>query len=269
MRNIIKSTIFSLALTFTPNFAKADEKILTLNKDNHISLSGEINEKSSNEFIYKLLTYNRDNLIVHINSPGGSVVDGMKIIQIANDLKVKNKKFKITCYVDFAASMAFAITQGICDDRFIGITSTLMQHQATFGIRGREGEVSSRLNMILSLLEISDKMQADRLELSVTDFRRKSRDEWWLIGKKGIDNKAADSIAPVVCTKELTSETRKENIKYFATPVELTWSLCPLITYPTNINISDQNLSKEQKDKLEKEIRESLEIKKDKFTVSP
>lgn len=269
MKNIIKSMVLASTLAFAPVYAKETERTITLDKGNHLALVGEINEKSSSEFIYKLLTLNKDNVLVYVSSPGGSVVSGMKIIQVAKDLKAKNSNLKITCHVDFAASMAFAITQTICDERLIGDSSTLMQHQATFGVQGREGEVSSRISMILSILEVMDKMQAKRLNTSVSEFRKKSRDEWWLIGQNAIDNKAADEIVPIVCTKELTLDTKKQQINLFGLTAELTWSQCPLVTYPLKISIEGQNISREQREKIEKEIYESIDIRKSKFTVSP
>lgn len=249
--------------------AKAEQSGIVLQPNNFILLDGVIDEQSSSDFITKVLTFNGNEILIYINSPGGSVSSGMKMIQAVKDLKKINKNVKTTCYVDFAASMAFALTQTICDQRLLGQASVLMQHQATFGVQGRTGEVASRLEMISAILSTMNKAEAKRLKISEEKLNKLTKDEWWLVGEDAISNNAADSLAPVTCSKELVAATRNKTINVFGFKVQLTFSACPLIEYPSKIEISRQNISEEDKAKIEKKIHESIESRKKVFTVSP
>jgi ATP-dependent Clp protease protease subunit len=249
--------------------AKAEHSGIVLKPNNFILLDGVIDEQSSSEFIAKVLTSNSNQIVIYINSPGGSVTSGMKMIQAVKDLKKINKNVRTTCYVDFAASMAFALTQTICDERLLGQASVLMQHQATFGVQGRTGEVVSRLEMINAILSTMNKAEAKRLKISEEKLNKLTKDEWWLVGDDAISNNAADSLVPVTCSKELVEANRNKVISVFGFKVQLTFSACPLIEYPSKIEISRQNISEEDKARIEKKIYESIESRKKVFTVLP
>lgn len=249
--------------------AKAEQDGIVLKPNNFILLEGVIDEESSSDFITKVLTSSNDEILIYINSPGGSVSSGMKMIQVIKDLKKINKNLKVTCYVDFAASMAFALTQAACDQRLLGQTSILMQHQATFGVQGRSGEVASRLEMINSILSVMNKAEAKRLKISEEKLSRLTRDEWWLVGDNAVSNNAADSLTSVTCSKQLVLATRSRVINVFGFKVNLTFSACPLVEYPLKIDISRQNVSEEDKVRIEKKVYESIESRKKIFNVSP
>jgi len=264
MKKVISlfSTFISLAFPLVSS-ASSPQEVLVLDKDNHILLNGEINSKMSSEFISQMLKTKSDNLVVYINSPGGSVISGMKIVQTAKDIKANNSNLKITCYVDFAASMAFVITQTICDERIVGETSVLMQHQATFGVQGRTGEIAARTGMVLSILDVMDSAQAKRLKITKDELRKKSKDEWWLVGKNAVKNNAAD------CTAELVDLIKKETLIILGAKIELSWSSCPLVEYPVKIEVNRKDISPEEKTKIENKIYESIENRKKIFTTSP
>ena len=54
---------------------------IKLNTTNNIILRGEINKESASKFIYDLnMLPNKNNTYLYLHTPGGSVVDGMKIV---------------------------------------------------------------------------------------------------------------------------------------------------------------------------------------------
>ena len=213
--------------------------LLVLTPNNHVALKDEISAKSVAEFLKSFLSLEDDRRLVFISSPGGSVLDGMKAIQVVRDEKAANKKLRVVCYVDEAASMAFGIVQAICDERHGGITSTLMQHQAAYGIQGTDNQIVSRLKMIASVLKVLDGLQAKRIGISVEELRKRSADEWWTVGEEAVQANVLDSLTPAVCHKDLLAETT--SVKFgglFGTGTAL-FSKCPLISGPVGIKMDD------------------------------
>lgn len=213
--------------------------LLVLNSNNHVNLNGEINGKLVSDFLNSFSSLETNRRLVYISSPGGSVIDGMKLIQTVRDEKVANKNIRVICYVDEAASMAFAITQAICDERHGGITSTLMQHQATYGVQGSDNQIFSRLKMISSILKVLDGIQAKRIGISIDELRRRSADEWWTVGQEAVDARTLDSLSSVVCSKDLLKETREEKFFSLFGSGTAVFSKCPLLYAPISVKMSD------------------------------
>lgn len=237
------SSIISTACFAAP--PPASPKLVTLTSDNHVVLNEEVSAKSVSAFLSSFLSLETDNRVVYISSPGGSVTDGMHLIQVVRDEKASNKNLRVTCYVDEAASMAFAIVQAICDDRLGGSTSTLMQHQAAYGVQGTDNQIVSRLKMIASVLKVLDNIQAKRIGISVEELRKRSSDEWWTVGQESVDAHVLDKLAPVVCSKELIGE--RKNIKFMSLFGSGTavFSKCPLLMAPVEVNMDDHKPANE------------------------
>ena len=234
-------SIASLFLSASSVAVAAPADAVILDKGNFVRLSGEVSDKTASEFISGIfLKQSEKSLTVYIDSEGGSVLAGARIVQSVRDLKKTRPALKVRCYSSFAASMAFVILQTICDERFIGEVSTLMQHQATFGVSGRDGEVQSRLGMISSFVVWMDSLQAVRLGLSIRELRDLTRDEWWLVGEQAIKAKAADRILPILCTPALVKSTHEESFQNMFVKAKLTWSDCPLIQYPLKIEAENK-----------------------------
>lgn len=210
-------------------------RLITLTPDNHAILRGEVSSKSVSEFLKSFLSMEGNRRVVFISSPGGSVTDGMQLVQAVRDEKVANPKLRVICYVDEAASMAFAILQTVCDERLGNITSTLMQHQATYGVSGSDNQVASRVKMISSVLKVLDGLQAARIGITVEELRRRSADEWWTVGQEAVDSKILDSLTSIVCTKELLQQTNDVKFSGFFGSGTAKFSKCPVISGPVEI----------------------------------
>lgn len=234
-------SVASLFLSASSAALAAPKSAIVLDVDNFVSLSGEISDKTASQFVSSvLLKQSNKTLTVYINSGGGSVIAGARIVQTIRDLKKTRPALKVRCYSSFAASMAFVILQTACDERLVGEVSTLMQHQATFGVEGRDGEVQSRIGMISSFIQWMDSLQASRLGITVRQLRELSRDEWWLVGEQAVKAKAADSVAPILCTPDLVNGTHEESFQSMFVRAKLTWSNCPLIQYPLKIEADNK-----------------------------
>lgn len=220
--------------------APSSESVLLLDQGNFVRLSGEVSEKNSSEFISDiLLKQGEKSITIYIDSPGGSVFAGARIVQTVRDMKRARPSLKIRCFANMAASMAFVVLQAVCDERLVGEISTLMQHQSTFGVSGRDGEVQSRIGMISSFTAWMDSIQAERLGITIPELRSRTRDEWWLVGAQAVRAKAADRLASVLCTPALVKSTHVETFQNIFVRAKLTWSDCPLIDYPLGIEMEN------------------------------
>ena len=191
---------------------------IKLKTTNLINLKGTISEKTVNKFLLEFnLHENKDNLFIFIDSPGGTVEDGYKII-------TEFQKYNISCIAEKAYSMAFAIFQS-CHERFILPHGKLMQHQISLGIINELGKIKSYIDYILQIEEELLKIQSSKIGITSDDLKNKTNNEWWMFGKNAIQENCADKIVNVECTNELIQETYliNQNSYYYI------YSKCPLI----------------------------------------
>ena len=228
-------TCILMFLSFPCFFTQTTEKQIALTTENVISIRGEINEKLATEFIFDLnKRENKDNLFVFLDTNGGSVDAGNKIVE-------EIQKYKLDCIAQKAISMGFVIFQS-CRERFITPLSTLMQHQISYGIANEKAKIESYVNYIKQISHHLVGLQASKIGIPRKEFERKTYNEWWLFGDNAIDENCADEMAVVTCTSKLTNETyavdKGPYIHYY--------SKCPLISgsieKKKNKNYSNQDL---------------------------
>ena len=130
-------------------------------KDRIIIINGEIDNSLANSVVAQLLyldSLNNDDISIYINSPGGSVTDGMAIYDTMNFIKSDVS----TIGMGLCASMAaFLLSSGTKGKRFLLPNSEVMIHQPLGGAEGQATEIKiaaehilktkDKLNKILSL----------------------------------------------------------------------------------------------------------------------
>ena len=215
MNLILISTLFSVVV---------EPVAVILTPNNHVSIKGRIDDYKASRFISKINKLNTTNIYVYIDSPGGDVDSGQKIIQYINFKKDTNKT--IMCIAWEAHSMAFNILQA-CTYRYVLQDSKMMQHQMSLK------NVVGNIENINSYMQITNKMYdklildaSKRIGLSVEAYRIKIMNDWYLYGSEIVENNVADAmISSVGCSKKLTDSdsltTIVDNI--------LTISDCPII----------------------------------------
>ena len=197
---------------------KSKNDYLKLNTTNVINLKGVIDTKSVNRFLYDFnLVNNKNKLYVFIDSPGGSVEDGYKII-------TEFQKYNITCIVDKAYSMAFAILQ-VCDKRYLLPHGKIMQHQISLGIMNEFGKIKSYLDFVGQMEYELLNIQSKKIGITPDDLKNRTNNEWWLFGKNALKENCADKIINVECTNQLTRETYVISDGMY----DYVYSRCPLI----------------------------------------
>ena len=125
----------------------------------------------------------QNNITIFINSPGGSVMDGMEIIDHIKMLQDNN--VQVNCIADYSASMAFIILQS-CTNRYALFSSIIMQHQMSLGSKGNLYNTQNYLNFIGDVDQQLDVLQADKIGICVNDFRNLIENDWWLTGNTAL-----------------------------------------------------------------------------------
>ena len=177
---------------------KTEDKIINLNLENSLIIRGEINEETTKMFMNDLYNKkNKDNLYLYLETPGGSVMQGLKIIS-------EIEKYKISCIANTAYSMGFVILQ-YCDKRYITKHATIMQHQMSYGVSGEKAKIESLVEYIKTISdELLDK-QSSRIGINKREFEIKTYNDWWLYGENIIRHNCADKIVDVYCSDELVN----------------------------------------------------------------
>lgn len=121
-------------------------------KDNIVFLNGEVNHDSASIVIAQLLFLSSENpkkdIKLYVNSPGGSVVDGMAIIDTMNHIPNDVS----TIVVGIAASMGAMISSfGKKGKRFALPNSEIMIHQPLGGLEGQASDLEIRANRIIAM----------------------------------------------------------------------------------------------------------------------
>ena len=216
---------------------------ITLTKSNSVIFDSEVTADSTGQAlfeIYNLYAKGVTEIYLVLNTPGGSVPDGLEFIDAIKSLPIKVHTITI-----FAASMGYQIAQSL-DTRFIMTNGTLMSHRASGGMEGIfNGSLNTRITNILQILEQQEIRVAKRLKISLVDYRKMIADELWISGKNAIENNQADEEVNIICGKDMIDIKTKRIYVFGIIPVDLQVSECPLIKKVFGFKIPDGNKNTE------------------------
>lgn len=233
------ATVLVIALAMCANKASSAEKsnVIELKTANTVILRTAVDENSVSAVVNQLLVKGAalpagEPIYLFIDSPGGSVTDGMTLIQAA---KAMDREVKTI--TSFSASMAFITVQNL-GERLILPYGILMSHRASGVVRGQQpGEMDTRYVFWNKYLTEVDKDAAKRMGMSVQDLAAKHLNEWWTTGIDAVDGKAADRVVLVRCGKDMAS-TYNEEIGTIFGSIKVEWSNCPMVPAPLKVDLS-------------------------------
>jgi len=132
-------------------------------KDRIIFLDTEVNDASASLIVAQLLFLESEDpekdIMLYINSPGGSVTAGMAIYDTMQYIKCPVS----TICVGLAASMgAFLLAAGEKGKRFALPNSEIMIHQPLGGAQGQASDVKIRTEWLLKTKEKLNKILSER-----------------------------------------------------------------------------------------------------------
>lgn len=146
-------------------------------EDRIIFLAGEVNPQSANSVVGQMLYLETKDpskdIYLYINSPGGSISDGMAIYDTMNYVKCDVS----TICIGLAASMgAFLLSSGTKGKRFALANSEVMIHQPSGGVQGQATEIAIVAERIIKIRakmnEILAKNTSQPLEKVIHDVER-------------------------------------------------------------------------------------------------
>ncbi|AXE93394.1 ATP-dependent Clp endopeptidase proteolytic subunit ClpP [Paraburkholderia sp. 22099] len=138
-----------------------------------VFLVGPVNEQSASLIVAQLLFLESENpdkdISFYINSPGGSVYDGLAIYDTMQFIKPEVS----TLCTGFAASMGtFLLTAGQRGKRYALPNARIMIHQPSGGSQGTAADVEIQAREVLYLRERLNGMMAERTGRSVEEIAR-------------------------------------------------------------------------------------------------
>lgn len=164
-------------------------------KERIIFLGDEVNEATANIVVAQLLhlAYEdpKKDISLYINSPGGSVSDGLAIYDTMNFIKPAVATYGI----GLQASMgAFLLSSGAKGKRYLLPHARVMIHQPSSGTQGKvtDQEISLREAVRLKelLAEITAKNTGQKLSKVKSDMER----DFWMDAKEAVAYGIVDSV---------------------------------------------------------------------------
>lgn len=129
---------------------------------------------------------------MYINSPGGSVIDGLQLIDTMNFI---NAPISTTC-LGMAASMgAVILSCGEKGKRFVLPHSRVMIHQASGGFNGKSEDVKTSYEQLLRCQNDIYEILSKNIGLDYKEIESLcSNTDKWFIGQEAIDLGIVDKI---------------------------------------------------------------------------
>lgn len=129
---------------------------------------------------------------MYINSPGGSVIDGLQLIDTMNFI---NAPISTTC-LGMAASMgAVILSCGEKGKRFVLPHSRVMIHQASGGFNGKSEDVKTSYEQLLRCQKDIYEILSQNIGVEYEEIERLcSNTDKWFIGREAIDLGIVDKI---------------------------------------------------------------------------
>lgn len=164
-------------------------------EDRVVFLNGEVNSQSANLIIAQLIFLeakdSSKDISLYINSPGGSVSDGLAIFDTMNYIKCDVS----TICVGMAASMgAFLLAAGAKGKRFALPNSEVMIHQPLGGARGQATDIAIQAEHILKIKKKLTKILSENTGQSVDKVGADCERDFYMSAKEALEYGIVDKV---------------------------------------------------------------------------
>ena len=150
-------------------------------KERIIFLGDEVNDQTANIIVAQMLHLAYEDpdkdISLYINSPGGSVYDGMAIFDTMNFIKPDVATYGI----GLQASMgAFLLSSGAKGKRFVLPHAKVMIHQPSSGTRGKVTDMEIDLRESLGLKDLLAKILAKNTGQKLSKVKLDMERDYWM-----------------------------------------------------------------------------------------
>lgn len=176
-----KSYLVPTVVEKTPDGERAFDIYSRLLNERIIFLGEEVNEHTANIVVAQMLYLAYDDptadISFYINSPGGSVYDGMAIYDTMNLVKPDVATYGI----GLQASMgAFLLSSGTKGKRYVLPHAKVMIHQPSSGTRGKVTDMEIDLRESLEVKEMLAKILAKNTGQKLSKVKLDMERDYWM-----------------------------------------------------------------------------------------
>jgi ATP-dependent Clp protease protease subunit len=162
--------------------------------DRIVYFTGVVNEDTCNTAVAQLLylaSVDERDISMYINSPGGSVVDGLGLVDTMDYI---NCDISTLC-VGMAASMgSVLLSNGTKGKRFVLPHSRVMIHQVSSGAQGVLKDLEIELEQTRRCKQDIYRILSDNTGKPFEEIERDCDRNYWLIGKEAVDYGIVDKV---------------------------------------------------------------------------
>lgn len=164
-------------------------------KERIIFLGTDVNSHTANLVVAQLLHLQNEDpkadIMLYINSPGGSVYDGMAIYDTIQHIKNDVS----TVGIGLQASMgAFLLSSGTKGKRFILPHARVMIHQPSAGTRGKVTDMEIDLKQSLELRKELNEILAKNTGQKLSKIEKDVDRDYWMTAEDAVKYGIADKI---------------------------------------------------------------------------
>ena len=167
-------------------------------KDRIIFLGEDVNSTTASLVIAQLLFLESEDpdkeISLYINSPGGSITDGMGIVDTMNYIKCPVS----TICVGLAASFgAVLLANGEKGKRFATPNAEILIHQPLIGgngIAGQTTEIKIHADHMIKTREKLNKLLSDKTGQSIETIERDTERDHWMTAEEALEYGLIDGI---------------------------------------------------------------------------
>ncbi|MGN0775171.1 MAG: ATP-dependent Clp protease proteolytic subunit [Candidatus Ventricola sp.] len=179
----------------TPYGERSYDVYSRLLKDRVVFLRGEVNEQLANSIVAQLLFLEMEDpdaeISMYINSPGGSVTDGMAIFDTMRYIKPKVR----TVCLGMAASMgAFLLMAGEPGMRLALPNSEVMIHQPSGGASGQATDVQLHAEWLLRTKNKMNGLMAEMTGQPLEKIRQDVERDYFMTAEEALKYGIIDEI---------------------------------------------------------------------------
>lgn len=164
-------------------------------KDRIIFLGSDVNSHTANLIVAQLLFLQNEDpkkdIFLYINSPGGSVYDGMAIYDTINFIKNDVQ----TVGIGLQASMgAFLLSSGTKGKRFVLPHAKVMIHQPSSGTRGKVTDMEIDLKESLAVRKLLNEILAKNTGQKLSQIEKDVDRDYWMTAQEAVKYGIADKV---------------------------------------------------------------------------
>ena len=179
----------------TPYGERSYDVYSRLLKDRVVFLRGEVNEQLANSIVAQLLFLEMEDpdaeISMYINSPGGSVTDGMAIY---DTMRYIRPKIRTVC-LGMAASMgAFLLMAGEPGMRYALPNAEVMIHQPSGGAHGQATDVQLHAQWLLRTKTKMNQLMSEMTRQPLEKIERDVERDYFMTAQEALEYGIIDKI---------------------------------------------------------------------------